>query len=205
MKCPHCGLDIIKPSYKFCPSCRKPVNNIVTEETRQREQTAPVSEPKSHEIGERKAFGDFFRRKPKQPEPITSPDLEVVKNKVVWNLNAGEIARRINIDEFDRLTAVTTYKYESDSEESNQFDQTAIIFYDLEGNQVLTADISAFLNARIAAQLTGSDTSDELTGEINLPDGSRLLITHCEARVEAEQKITWLKLDGVLLGKAEAQ
>lgn len=106
MKCPHCGLDIIKPSYKFCPSCRKPVNNIVTEETRQREQTTPVSEPKSHEIGERKAFGDFFRRKPKQPEPITSPDLEVVKNKVVWNLNAGEIARRINIDEFDRLTDV---------------------------------------------------------------------------------------------------
>ena len=113
--------------------------------------------------------------------------------------------RDADISEFDRLTAVTTYKYESDSEESNHFDPAAIIFYDLEGNQVLTADISAFLNARIAAQLTGSDKSDELSGEVDLPDGSRLLITHCEARVEAEQKITWLKLDGVLLGKAEAQ
>ena len=108
MKCPHCGLDIIKPSYKYCPNCHEPVNTntIVADEPKEQRKTFTASERQSYEGGERKAFGDFFRRKPANPEPITPPDLEVVKNKVVWNLNAGEIARRINIDEFDRLTDV---------------------------------------------------------------------------------------------------
>lgn len=108
MKCPHCGLDIIKPSYKYCPNCHEPVNTntIVADEPKEQRKTFTVSERQSYEGGERKALGDFFRRKPTNPEPITPPDLEVVKNKVVWNLNAGEIARRINIDEFDRLTDV---------------------------------------------------------------------------------------------------
>ncbi|MCR5035848.1 MAG: hypothetical protein K6A73_00810 [Bacteroidales bacterium] len=123
MKCPHCGLDIIKPSYKFCPSCRKPVNNIASDGSLGqtiRKEAKGYGEKIEHiyfrdeesfnrykeEMGESKAFGDFFRRKPQKPEPITSPDLEVVKNKVVWNLYSGEIARRINIDEFDRLSNV---------------------------------------------------------------------------------------------------
>ena len=107
MKCPHCGLDIIKPSYKFCPSCRKPVNNITIDEPQEKVDSAHRAESKSFDGVERKSFGDFFRRRPSNEEPPnTQPDLEVVKNKVVWNLNVGEIARRINIDEFDRLENV---------------------------------------------------------------------------------------------------
>ena len=112
MKCPHCGLDIIKPSYKFCPSCRKPVNTINDEKVNtandntRKTYAESSAEPKSFEGVERTSLGDFFRRKPSNTETTTPPDVEVVKNKVVWNLNVGEIARRINVDEFDRLSNV---------------------------------------------------------------------------------------------------
>lgn len=107
MKCPHCGKDIILPGYKFCPACRKPVNVEISEQPQEIVGNNISAESKSFEGGERKAFGDFFRRKPSNNGTTTTPlDVEVVKNKVVWNLNVGEIARRINIDEFDRLENV---------------------------------------------------------------------------------------------------
>ena len=109
--------------------------------------------------------------------------------------------RDANISEFDRLTALTTYKYTTESEMPNHYDPTAIIFYDLAGNPVLKADISVFLNARIAAKLTGSETSEDFSDEIILPDDSRLLITHCEASIAADHEITWLKIDGIFLKK----
>lgn len=103
MKCPHCGLDIIKPSYKFCPSCRKPVNNNTGEPKSYAPQPVPEVEYKSTGEGESKSV---FRRRPSEPEAIKPADVEVVKNKVFWNLSVGEVARRINIDEFANLSHV---------------------------------------------------------------------------------------------------
>lgn len=37
---------------------------------------------------------------------VSSPDLEIVKGTVLWNLNPGEIARRISINEFNHLADV---------------------------------------------------------------------------------------------------
>lgn len=34
-----------------------------------------------------------------------APDLDVVKNVVIWSLSPGEIARRINVNEFERLSS----------------------------------------------------------------------------------------------------
>lgn len=114
MKCPHCGLDIIKPSYKFCPSCKKPVNNVRAEshETQtksfgngdndvRRSSGATFGQ---NEAESSKLFRNPFRRS--KNEPLDENDIKVVKNKVVWSLSAGEIARRINIDEFDNFTNV---------------------------------------------------------------------------------------------------
>lgn len=34
-----------------------------------------------------------------------APDLDVVKNVVIWSLSPGEIARRINVNEFEHLSS----------------------------------------------------------------------------------------------------
>lgn len=114
MKCPHCGLDIIKPSYKFCPSCHQPVNNGQAESHEKQTKSFENSDNDvwrssnttfgTNEVEETKLFRNPFRR-PKNEVP-DEKDIKVVKNKVVWSLSVGEIARRINIDEFDNFSNV---------------------------------------------------------------------------------------------------
>jgi hypothetical protein len=115
MKCPHCGLDIIKPSYKFCPSCHEPVNNVQTEshETQTKSfgnDDNDIWRSSGATFGQAEAestkfFRNPFRRRPKNEVPDEN-DIKVVKNKIVWSLSAGEIARRINIDEFENFSNV---------------------------------------------------------------------------------------------------
>lgn len=115
MKCPHCGLDIIKPSYKFCPSCKKPVNNVRAESHETKTESFGNSDNEvwrssgatfgQSEAESAKFFRNPFRRRPKNEVPDEN-DIKVVKNKIVWSLTAGEIARRINIDEFDNFSNV---------------------------------------------------------------------------------------------------
>lgn len=88
MKCPYCGKVEILPNYKYCPSCKQPVSNNTFEELQE------------------KAFSNNYQNKSSILEQSTTYDVEVVKNKVVWNLNIGEIARRINVDEFAHLSGV---------------------------------------------------------------------------------------------------
>lgn len=92
MKCPKCGHEV-KDGYKFCSKCGTKMNgsapsgNSMYSNSSSRIITPPA-------YGEsRTAYSS------PNPAPQHSGD-EIVKNKAVWSLNIGEVARHIKESEF---------------------------------------------------------------------------------------------------------
>ena len=101
------------------------------------------------------------------------------------------------ISGFERMTMLSTFNYKEENPE--HYDPQNILFYDSQGNEALTADISDFLNACITAYAQDPAGTPDFSGEIKLEDSSLLLIYHCSMTVEPEQDITFLDLNAILL------
>lgn len=120
MKCPNCN-TIVEDEYNFCPNCRHKLERT----SQQEEQQKVLSES-------------------------TNSPIAITKNKVIWKINTGEIARHIKESEFavfDNMTGMiiedgVTAIIHIDGKEVAQINGG---IYDFISN----ADIEAVLNERI--------------------------------------------------------
>ena len=90
--CCHCGRTGFPPTYRSCPYCGYPLTVSSYKPTEER-VTKTDNQLKNNTI--MPTFGK---------SSYSSDDLEIVKGTVLWNLNPGEIARRINVNEFASLS-----------------------------------------------------------------------------------------------------
>ena len=118
MKCPHCGYDKILPNYKFCPKCRTSLvaANPAAASNKAFHVTDPNDGPEirvrhAQDDGRgntQNAFGNMERTISEQVNPrvgneFETSSLEFAKNKAIWKIEKGEIARYISPREIDNL------------------------------------------------------------------------------------------------------
>ena len=103
-----------------------------------------------------------------------------------------------DISGFDRMSLVSTDTIADDAEKPSSYNKEQIAFYDTEGNTVLTADISKFINACVSAWSANPGGTPDISPEIDLPDGSVLRIYHCSFSFEPEDVISYMDLNAVL-------
>lgn len=130
MKCPNCGYDKIQPNYKFCPKCRTSLTQVQPNEIapESRETQPNIVEAKTfrltnpndgpeirirHAIDDNNgntenAFGGLRETISEQVSPRVGQEyetgsLEFVKNKAIWKIERGEVARHITPREIDNL------------------------------------------------------------------------------------------------------
>lgn len=93
MKCPHCGYDKIQPNFNFCPGCSRPLLEYKT----------------INALGQQpKPLGHYEQRVGIESEikiKSQKPDFESIRDCVVLGLDSRELARRINVSEFERLSS----------------------------------------------------------------------------------------------------
>ena len=110
-----------------------------------------------------------------------------------------------DISEFDRMTMLSTFNIYQGQNPPEHFDPEHIVFYDGQGNEALTADVSDFLNACISAYALDPLGKPDFPGEIRLDDGSLILVNLCSMTVEPGQNIRFLDLNGVLLTRQDQE
>lgn len=138
MKCPHCGFDKIQPTYKFCPKCRTALQNG---------SAAPAA--KSASVSESPSTKS--RVKDDQPSaPVQENNssnvggVDIVKNKAIWSIAPGEIARHITPQEFDNLSNLKGLIIEDGV--------TAIVYVDGHEVATLSGGVYNFATDRIVAE-----------------------------------------------------
>ena len=91
LKCPICGYDGLLPTFKRCPKCgcNLQANSNEFELQAGNTNTNTYKNTKMSIFGNKNEMAD---------------DLKLVKNTVFWSLNPGEVARRINVNEFDKIS-----------------------------------------------------------------------------------------------------
>lgn len=94
--CSLCGKTGFPPDFKCCPYCGHPLTVSQAGLTKEAETLLPHTDNqlKSNTIMSTNV----------KIVPSRENDLEIVKGTVLWSLNPGEIARRINVDEFEYLS-----------------------------------------------------------------------------------------------------
>ena len=103
-----------------------------------------------------------------------------------------------DISGFDRMSLVSTDTIADDAEKPSSYNKEQIAFYDTEGNTLVTADISKFINACVSAWSANPGGTPDISPEIDLPDGSVLRIYHCSFSFEPEDVISYMDLNAVL-------
>lgn len=93
IKCKYCGRTDLLPTYKRCPTC----GNWLSVDFPK--PSIPISHLRQTTDKSLK-FTDMS----KSHFSHQAPDLEMVKNCVVWSLVKGEVARRIGVGEFEKLS-----------------------------------------------------------------------------------------------------
>ena len=95
MECPYCGFKGIQLGYKSCPKCGKPVSSKqdYDNNSRNRNDSAVSSFQKNTASTEFYQEQGFFSSKDNSQ---SSSNVEMIKNKVIWSVAPGEIARRID-------------------------------------------------------------------------------------------------------------
>ena len=106
----------------------------------------------------------------------------------------------IDISEFKRMTAVSTYSVQED-ESKESYDPENIVLYDTEGNSVLSADISDFVNASISSYAKDPAGRPDFPGVIELDENRQIRVKECTITIEPGQVITYLYLSGIMLEK----
>lgn len=97
MKCPHCGFDKIQPTYKFCPKCRTVLQNR-TSSSEVKSAPAPVLSSMEAKVKNEQPAA------PVQEGNSGIGGVDIVKNKAIWSIAPGEIARHLTSQEFDNLS-----------------------------------------------------------------------------------------------------
>ena len=110
-----------------------------------------------------------------------------------------------DISGFDRMTMLSSFDLSEGKNPQDHYDPEHIEFFDGQGNVVLTADVSDFLNACISAYALDPLGTPDFPGEIRLDDGSLILVSHCSMTVEPGQNITFLDLNGFLLTRQDQE
>lgn len=104
-----------------------------------------------------------------------------------------------DISAYNSMTAVSTWSSRSEYEAPELFDREAVAFYDPEGSELLTADLSGFIAECIAASGKGLNGSDAISGAVQLDDGRMILVRSCSFVIEEEEAIRHLYVEGLLL------
>ena len=110
--------------------------------------------------------------------------------------------RNADIRDFDSMSMLMTYDYQTSAEKPEVYDPRNVVFYDSDGESRLTADISIFLNRCISAYSAAPLKPPDFSGEIQLDDSSMLRIWHCSMSVDPEGQIVFLDLSAVLLERS---
>lgn len=96
--CPKCGSEV-KEGYKFCTKCGQPMMAPVTNES-------VKSFDKQQVLTKAKPELQVEAPKP-APQPVVISDViddvDVVRGKAIWNIQRGQIARRISESEFAEI------------------------------------------------------------------------------------------------------
>ena len=117
MKCPKCGSEV-KPNYRFCTKCGQPM-------TAEESAPAKMQEEKKIETGAPKSFGtpndedetlkshrhrneNQANNQDEQPALVANvaQNIDLVRGKATWNIEKGQLARRITPSEFAQLDNV---------------------------------------------------------------------------------------------------
>ena len=96
--CPKCGSEV-KEGYKFCTKCGQPMNVASVEKS----QKSFNTKNDSVKAGPQVPVED--------PKPVEAPvvigdvidDVEVVRGMAIWNIQRGQIARRVSESEFAEI------------------------------------------------------------------------------------------------------
>lgn len=96
--CPKCGSEV-KDGYKFCTKCGQPMPVAQTDESQKsfNSEAAAVKAQPEPSV--------------ESPKPVEAPvvisdvidDVDVVRGKAIWNIQPGQIARRISESEFAEI------------------------------------------------------------------------------------------------------
>lgn len=86
--CKNCGGIGLAPDMVFCPYCGEKVDGMQSAK-----RVENISQIGNNQINNSIMMPNSSKK-----------DLEIVKGTVLWSLHPGEIARRINVDEFDFLS-----------------------------------------------------------------------------------------------------
>lgn len=103
MQCPFCGFNGIQLGYKSCPRCGKSISSQQSYDNNSRKQSDFVASSFQKTVGSTENYpkqASFSSRYDSQ----SLNDVEMIKNKVVWSVAPGEIARRIDPKTFLTLS-----------------------------------------------------------------------------------------------------
>ena len=148
MKCPHCGFDKILPNYKFCPKCRTALQNA---------GATPIvkSYPTANESFSTKT--PSLKKKDEdviEPTSVDSPGgIDVVKNKAIWTIAPGEIARHITPQEVDNLSNLKGLIIEDGV--------TAIVYVDGQEVAALSSGVYNFATKEVVAKANSAVDKQE--------------------------------------------
>ena len=109
----------------------------------------------------------------------------------------------VDVSAYERMTMLSTFYPDKPNDEETPVDPQAVEFYDGQGNVLLTADVSEFLNRCISSYAAGQLLKPNFSGDIQLDENRLLRVYLCSVTVsnESEQTIPFLNLDAVLLEK----
>ena len=104
-----------------------------------------------------------------------------------------------DISDFVRMTLVLNKNTAESRTNNDNYDPAAIGIYSLEGEQLLTADLSAFIDQCISAGQIKKTGDPGFPGIVEPDEGKRLLINHVNMTVKADKTISYLLVEAILL------
>ena len=104
-----------------------------------------------------------------------------------------------DISGFGSMTLISTGKYYQDEAGPETWDPRSISFYDREDHMVMTTDLSGFINACISAYAEDRTGAPDLSGRIEMEDGSAIQVLHCGMTVDTDRNISYLDINAILL------
>lgn len=138
MKCPHCGFDKIQPNYKFCPKCRTSLQDGATAPT-----AKSFSPSEKTSVKEMSVKADEAPAQPQNSQQAVN-GIDIVKNKAIWSIAPGEVARHITPQEFDNLSNLKGLIIEDGV--------TAIVYVDGHEVATLSGGVYNFATDKIVSQ-----------------------------------------------------
>ncbi len=109
--CPKCGASV-KPNYKFCTKCGQPMTDAAPAPTKIMPEPAQNGAPQEGDNQKFLGLGRVFGRREEKPTTTPAPEaapapsvegIDMVQGKAVWNMGAGQLARRVSEAEFNQL------------------------------------------------------------------------------------------------------